>query len=138
MSIQDTKIRDIKTRAKDRDTSVLNEYTNGAHYFILNEDGRVIPHRRVHFNNDFIKFKSQSANQYFARISENIAKYNEIRSKLLSLRDIQHKGQMIDYIKQIQDEYNQNMTALFGKNDNELVFNLINLEGYVKFLEDND
>jgi hypothetical protein len=45
---------------------------------------------------------------------------------------------MIDYIKQIQDEYNQNMTALFDKNDNELVFNLINLEGYVKFLEDND
>jgi hypothetical protein len=88
LSIQDAKIRDIKTRAKDRDTSVLNEYTNGAHYFILNEDGRVIPHRRVHFNNDFIKLKAQSANEYFARISENIAKYNEIRSKLLSLRDI--------------------------------------------------
>lgn len=138
LSVQDAKIRDIKRYAKDKDTRVLNEYTNGTHYFILNDDGKIIPYRRVHFNNDFIRLKAQSANEYFARISENIIKYNEIRSKLLSLRDIQHKGQMIDYIKQIQDEYNQNMTALFGKNDNELVFNLINLEGYVKFLEDND
>lgn len=134
--IQNQRVRDIQAKSKENDINVLKDLTTGSHYFIINASGKIIPHRRVHFNNDYINRKAKNANAYFASISENLTNYTKNRNELISALD--SKDKFISTVRRLQKERNDAVTQILGVNANELELNLINLEGYIKFVEDAD